>query len=198
MVLSFVAVRERLPSGRLFFLLAAKERTKENCRCFDAADPRLRGCTPLRTPKRRSEGAGAKRKQYYFSFLTPPSLPPLLSRAFPRTPARGRGRPPCQRVTPHSVGRCRGATEGSGPEGLSPLGDWGIPTGLASPPVNGKGGGLPPSLAPLVRNPFTAPRRGRACPARSLAIVSPLAVCIVGRGLDPSVTSRQIPSTFRL
>ncbi|MCO7111277.1 hypothetical protein NIA69_21885 [Gemmiger formicilis] len=37
-------------SGRLFFLLAAKERTKENCRCFDAADPRLRGCTPLRTP----------------------------------------------------------------------------------------------------------------------------------------------------
>ena len=99
--------------------MAAKERTKENCRCFDAADPRLRGCTPLRTPKRRSEGAGAKRKQYYFSFLTPPPLPPLLSRVFPRTPAGGRGRPPCQR-------------------GLSPLGDWGIPTGLASPPVNGQ------------------------------------------------------------
>ena len=159
--------------------MAAKERTKENCRCFDAADPRLGGCTPPRPPKRKSEGAGAKRKQYYFSFLTPPPLPPLLSRAFPRTPAGGRGRPPCQR-------------------GLSPLGDWGIPTGLASPPAHCKGGGLPPSLAPLVRNPFTAVRRGRACPARSLAIVSPLAVCIVGRGLDPSVTSRQIPSTFRL
>ena len=71
---------ERQPPGRLFFLLAAKERTKENCRCFDAADPRLRGCTPLRTPKRKSEGAGAKRKQYYFSFLTPPPLPPSLSR----------------------------------------------------------------------------------------------------------------------
>ena len=112
--------------------MAAKERTKENCRCFDAvrgcargataersetgertmiapagqstaraclrsklaalvvrrqAGARLRGCTPLRTPKRRSEGAGAKRKQYYFSFLTPPPLPPPLSREFPRTPA---------------------------------------------------------------------------------------------------------------
>ena len=151
--------RERQPPGNLFFLLAAKERTKENCRCFDAADPRLRGCTPLRTPIRKSEGAGAKRKQYYFSFLTPPPLPPPLSREFPRTPAGGRGRPPCQR-------------------GLSPLGDWGIPTGLASPPVNGqplancKGGGLPPSLAPLVRNPFTAVRRGRACPARHLAITA--------------------------
>ena len=75
---------ERLPGNGsppgTRFLLAAKERTKENCRCFDAADPRLRGCTPLRTPKRKSEGAGAKRKQYYFSFLTPPPLPPPLSR----------------------------------------------------------------------------------------------------------------------
>ena len=78
--------RERQSPGRLFFLLAAKERTKENCRCFDAADPRLGGCTPPRPPKRKSEGAGAKRKQYYFSFLTPPPLPPPLSRVFPRTP----------------------------------------------------------------------------------------------------------------
>ena len=51
-------------------------------------------------------------------------------------------------------------------------------------------GELPPSLAPLVRNPFTAVRRGRACPARSLAVVSPLTVCIVGRGLDPSAAFR--------
>ena len=79
--------RERQSPGRLFFLLAAKERTKENCRCFDAADPRLGGCTPLRTPKRKSEGAGAKRTQYYCPFLTPPPLPPPLSRVFPRTPA---------------------------------------------------------------------------------------------------------------
>ena len=161
--------------------MTAKERTKENCRCCGCSGPRLRGCTPLRTPKRRSEGAGAKRKQYYFSFLTPPPLPPLLSREFPRTPAGGRGRPPCQRGSglgdsdgPYVAARSRSATRQLGR------------------------GGLSPSLAPLVRNPFTAVRRGRACPARSLAIVSPLAVCIVGRGLDPSVTSRQIPSTFRL
>ena len=84
--------------------------------CAAKRDPRLRGCTPPRPPKRKSEGAGAKRKQYYFSFLTPPPLPPPLSRGFPRTPAGGKWRPPCQR-------------------GLAPLGDWGIPTGFAWPPV---------------------------------------------------------------
>ena len=112
--------------------MAAKERTKENCRCFDAADPRLGGCTPPRPPKRKSEGAGAKRKQYYFSFLTPPPLPPPLSRGLrgcvanwrrslcaakrPRTPAGGKWRPPCQR-------------------GLAALAAWGIPTGFARLPV---------------------------------------------------------------
>ena len=111
----------------LAFFWQQKKARKENCRCFDAADPRLGGCTPPRPPKRKSEGAGAKRKQYYFSFLTPPPLPPLLSRAFPRTPAGGRERPPCQR-------------------GLSPLGDWGIPTGLASPPAHCKGAGCRPPL----------------------------------------------------
>jgi len=35
------------------------------------------------------------------------------------------------------------------------------------------------------------PCRGRACPARSLTVESPLTVCFVGRGLDPSATSRQ-------
>ena len=79
--------RGRLPPGNSFFLLPTKERTKENCRCFDAADPRPRGCTPLGTPKRKSEDSAAKRTQYYCPFLTPPNLPPLLSRVFPRTPA---------------------------------------------------------------------------------------------------------------
>ena len=149
---------ERHPPRRLFFLLPTKERTKENCRCCDAADPRLRGCTPLRTPIRKSEGPMAKRTQYYCPFLTPSALPPLLSREFPRTPAGGRWRPPCQR-------------------GLAALADWGIPTGCAWPPIPGqpphaKGAGLPPSLAPLVRDPFTAVCRGRACPARSLAITT--------------------------
>ena len=34
-----------MPPGRLFFLLAAKERTKENCRCFDAVRGCARGAT---------------------------------------------------------------------------------------------------------------------------------------------------------
>ena len=34
------------------------------------------------------------------------------------------------------------------------------------------------------------PRRGRACPARSLTVESPLTVCFVGRGLDPSAGRR--------
>ena len=42
----------------------------------------------------------------------------------------------------------------------------------------------------FVRDPFTPPRRGRACPARSLAITTPFILCIVGRGLDPSAGRR--------
>ena len=72
---------------KLAFFWQQKKACKENCRCFDAADPRLRGCTPLRTPIRKSEGPMAKRTQYYCPFLTPSALPPLLSREFPRTPA---------------------------------------------------------------------------------------------------------------
>ena len=144
----------------LAFFWQQKKARKENCRCFDAADPRLRGCTPLRTPKRRSEGAGAKRKQYYFSFLTPPPLPPPLSREFPRTPAvfngcYNLGRQPAKRLP------IRGAGRASRPEGSR--------RALRHRPSTGKGGGLPPSLAPPAHHPFTAGRRGRACPARSLA-----------------------------
>jgi len=36
----------------------------------------------------------------------------------------------------------------------------------------------------FARNSFTQPCRGRACPARSLAITTPIILCIVGRGLD--------------
>ena len=36
----------------------------------------------------------------------------------------------------------------------------------------------------FARNAFTPPCRGRACPARSLAITTPFIPCIVGRGLD--------------
>ena len=168
--------------------MAAKERTKENCRCFDAADPRPRGCTPLGTPKRRSEVSAAKRTQYYCPFLTPPSLPPIVNSGVPPNPRRGKGRPPCQR-------------------GLAAFADWGIPTGLAGLPVTPADGQESLRLAcarhlPLTREAFPAGfarkkaphavgswpslrglrgfdgpcvtthpralRRGRACPARGL------------------------------
>ena len=90
--------------------MPTKERTKENCRCCGCSGPRLRGCTPLRTPKRKSEGAGAKRKQYYFSFLTPPPLPPPLSRVFPRTPAGGEKAPLSK-----GAGRVSGLGDSDGP-----------------------------------------------------------------------------------
>ncbi len=44
--------RERQSPGRSFFLLAAKERTKENCRCFDA----VRGCARGATVERSETG----------------------------------------------------------------------------------------------------------------------------------------------
>ena len=58
-----------------------------------SADPRLKGYSPLRIPNKKSEDSAAKRTQYYCPFLTPPNLPPLLSRGFPRTPAGVRGGP---------------------------------------------------------------------------------------------------------
>ena len=82
------------PPGNSFFLLPTKERTKENCRCFDAADPRPRGCTPLGTPKRRSQRARAKRKQYYFSFLTPAPSAPFVNSGVPPNPRRGERKAP--------------------------------------------------------------------------------------------------------
>ena len=53
-----------------------------------------------------------------------------------------------------------------------------------------KGPGCRPPSPLLVRDPFTAVRRGRACPALHLAITTPFILCIVGRGLDPSAGRR--------
>ena len=176
--------------------MPTKERTKENCRCFDAADPRPRGCTPLGPPKRRSQRARATRTQYYCSRLKPAPLTPLLSRGLRgcergatversetgeramfapagQTTARAglrsklaalvvrRQAPPnprCRKRQSVGAGHARPAT-------------------LLCHPSTGnlrtlRGGGLPPSLAPLANHPFTAVRRGRACPARHLAITA--------------------------
>ena len=156
------------------------------------AGPRLRGCTPLRTPIRKSEGPMAKRTQYYCPFLTPSALPPLLSQELRgcergatversetgeramfapagQTTARAgqlcwlaalvvrRQAPPNPRRGEQQ--RCRGGIYAA--------------RNLPRQPVNGKRRGLPPSLAPLVHKPFTAVRRGRACPALHLAITTP-------------------------
>ena len=138
---------------KLAFFWQQKKACKENCRCCECSGPRLRGCTPLRTPIRKSEGPMAKRTQYYCPFLTPSGLPPRLSRVFPRTPASDNS---C------SVGAAYmpPATYRSNP----------FPGNLRTL----QRGGLPPSLVPLVHNPFTPPRHYR-----------PFIFSIAGRVLSP-------------
>ena len=46
-------------------------------------------------------------------------------------------------------------------------------------------GRQPPSLAPLVHNPFAPACRGRACPARSFAITASLSLASQGGSLPP-------------
>ena len=166
---------ERHPPRRLFFLLPTKERTKENCRCFDAADPRPRGCTPLRTPIRKSEGPLATRTQYYCSRLTPTGLPPLLSRG------------------------CGVASAGPQLSGAKLGSEQCLPLRGKQPHERASFAGWRRSLRAAKRPepplPETAVRRGRACPARSLASAPGFALCplvcyIVGRDLDPSATFR--------
>ena len=158
--------RGRLPPGRLFFLLPTKERTKENCRCFDAADPRLGGCTPPRPPKRKSEGAGAKRTQYYCPFLTPPPLPPLLSRCSPEPP-----------LPETAVRRGRAC----------PARDFAMPLINGQPPPTAKGAGCrPPSPLSSATRPRHPVGAGHARPAalRQLPVsfCIPFIFYIVGRG----------------
>ena len=164
--------------------MAAKERTKENCRCCGCSGPRLRGCTPLRTPKRRSEGAGAKRKQYYFSFLTPPPLPPLLSRVL-RGCEHGATVERSETGVVSNACPCGASNRTSGPALLAG-------GARCAPPSAPNPRSRKPALYPVSQSP---PCRGRACPARSLASAPGFALCplvcyIVGRGLDPSATFR--------
>ena len=140
------------------------------------AGPRLRGCTPLRTPKRKSEVSAAKRTQYYCPFLTPPSLPPLLSREFPRTPAAFNGR-----IIPRASARKKDPLLGELAEPARPEGSrralrhHPFPGNRPST-AKGRAAALP---CPSRAQRFTAVRRGRACPARGLAML-PV------NGLNPS------------
>ena len=79
--------------------------------CAAKRDPRLRGCTPLRTPKRRSQRARAKRKQYYFSFLTPAPSAPFVNSGVPPNPRRGEREAPLSK----GAGRASGLGDFDGP-----------------------------------------------------------------------------------
>ena len=148
--------RERVPPRKVVLSFANKRKNQRKLPLFRRSGPATWGLHAPKTPNKEvAEGAGYANAVLLFALNARALCSVSKFGSSPEPPQGGRGRPPCQR-------------------GLSPLGDWGIPTGPASPPAHCKRGGLPPSLASLVRNPFTAVRRGRACPARSLAIVSPL------------------------
>ena len=162
----------RLYSRKVFFLLPTKERTKENCRCCDAAGPRLGGCTPPRPPKRKSQGPPATRTQYYCSRLTPTGLAPLLSRGL-------RGCEPGATVERSETGvannvcPCGASNRTSGPALLAggarcvppsapnPRCGNGMSVGAGLCSARAVGGGLPPSLVPLA---FPLRLRRAACP----------------------------------
>ena len=50
----------------------------------------------------------------------------------------------------------------------------------------------------FARNSFTPPCRGRACPARSLAITTPFILCIVGRQATGPLHNRPAPSNTKI
>ena len=177
--------------------MAAKERTKENCRCFDAADPRPRGCTPLGTPKRKSEGAGAKRTQYYCPFLTPPNLPPLLSRVL-RGCERGATVERSETGVVSNACPCGASNRTSGPALLAGGARCAPPSAPTPAVVNfrlfvGAAYMRPANLPPHPVSP-SPPCRGRACPARSLP-PNPFHGSIRRGGIHPS---RAFPAAANL
>ena len=150
----------------MFFLLVAKERTKENCRCFDA----VRGCARGATVERSETGertmivpAGQSTTR---ACLRSKLAALVVRRQAPPNPRVFNGCSPSR-----ATARKKAPHQGSWPSlrGLKGSDGLCVATRFRATSANCKRGGLPPSLAPLVRHPFTPPRRGRACPARSLA-----------------------------
>ena len=160
------AISGCLPGTR--FLLAAKERTKENCRCFDA----VRGCARGATVERSETGertmiapAGQSTAR---ACLRSKLAALVVRRQAPPNPRRGKRQ------------LCRGGIYAA--------------RSLPRQPVNGKGGGLPPSLAPLVRK-FSQQSVGAGHARPAALLCHPFAFCLVGRGLDPSAAFRRRPVT---
>ena len=107
--------------------------------CAAKRDPRLRGCTPLRTPKRRSQSARATRTQYYCSRLTPAPSAPFRNSGVPPNPRRGEREAPLSK----GAGRVSGLGDSDGPC---------VAARSRSATRQLGRGGLPPSLAPLVHD----------------------------------------------
>ena len=184
--------------------MAAKERTKENCRCFDAADPRLGGCTPPRPPIRKSEGPQATRTQYYCSRLTPVGLPPLLSRGLrgcergatvERSETGERAMfAPAGQTTARAGQLCwlavlvmrRQAPRTPAGVNSSVVGAAYMPPATyRGNPSTGKGEGCRPPL-PLSSTSRLRQSVGAGHARPSTLLLPPRILCIVGRGLDPS------------
>ena len=134
----------------------------------------------------------------------PPS--PLSSATRLRHPVgAGHARPAASPLPPRIL--CivgRGLDPSAGRRGRRPLQH--DPQGFSLPQTSAAAWGqaaLHPTLPHSVgrafaRNSFTPPCRGRACPARSLAITTPFILCIVGRQATGPLRNRPAPSNKKI
>ena len=187
--------RERVPPGRLFFLLPTKERTKENCRCFDVVRGCARGATVERSetgertmiaPAGQSTARACLRSKLAALVVRRQVGPATWGLHAPKTPNKEVGRPTgyANAVLLFALNACGPSSVlkfGSSPEppqggrqrppcqrGLSPLGDWGIPTGYALQPVPGQ----PPHTAK--GRAAALPRPSRPQPIHATSPLPPL------------------------
>ena len=148
------------------FLLAAKESSQRKLPLFRRSGPATKGLHAPWNPKAEvAEGAGYANAVLLFA---------LNARALCSDLKFGSSPEPPRFLTAAII-------SGDSPQKAPLLGELAAQAGLKGPDgpcvaihsratsAHCEGGGLPPSLAPLVRHPSTPPRRGRACPARSLA-----------------------------
>ena len=156
---------ERLPGNGSLpgtrFLLAAKESSQRKLPLFRRSGPATKGLHAPWIPKEEvAEGAGYANAVLLFA---------LNARALCSVSKFGSSLEPPLFLTAAII-------SGGSPQKAPHQGSWPSLRGLKG--LDGlcvtarqlQRGGLPPSLAPLVRNPFTAVRRGRACPARDFAM----------------------------
>ena len=173
--------RGRLPPGRLFFLLPTKERTKENCRCFDA----VRGCARGATVERSETGERtmiAPAGQSTARACLRSKLAALVVRRQAGSATWGLHAPKNPKA---EVGRPDGYADAVLLSVLNAVG-----------PSSAFESGVPPN--PLGRNGFYSRVvcRGRACPARDLTglafsgLLPPFQIALQVGILPPSAAAR--------